>query len=165
MPTHWLRASDLLISPHLLPASQLRQLQHRIKSDPSQEDWFQNPNLVKVRPTISSQYHSISRSSSGSFPFREITFHFNIPCPSWLSFHDSQLQQLGIRLPRPLPLTATYIASDRYGSSCGWWAHMGTDPRLLFRLSPTGPLPQAWLQGRVPVSLQGGYTSPCSSPS
>lgn len=67
-----------------------------------------------------------------------------------------------------------HIAPNLSGSLYGWWACRGTNPCSRFRLGPAGPhgrrpdhqalahgpQPQAWLQGRTPVTLRAGYTYP-----
>ena len=147
--THWLRAGELLTGLCLTATSQLGQLQHKTESQLLSKKLVPEPELcIQVRPTISSWYPSTSCTSSGSFTIRGITFY--VPIVNFSNrFH---------------------IAPDIYGSSCGWWTHIRTDPCPLFRLSPTEPhgkkprhqgltyrpLHQVLLQGGVLVSLQEG---------
>ena len=84
------------MSPHLLSASHLGQPQHRTKSYPSQEDWFQNLNcaLRLGQPYPVGISHCLQKLRF--LPHQR----GSIPCS------DSRLQQPGIGPPKPMPLTA-----------------------------------------------------------
>lgn len=77
-------------------------------------------------PTICSWYHSTSRTSSGSFPTRKVTFH--VP--------RSSLQSQGSAWPgSPLLI---WPAPNLDTSPCEWWAQRVAAPCSLF-------LGYAWL--------------------
>ncbi|MEQ2263509.1 hypothetical protein XENORESO_008670 [Xenotaenia resolanae] len=123
----------------------IRTVKKRVQ--PLSRRWVPEPTLcVEASPTISSRYLSTSRTSSGSFPPSEVTFH--VPRAS-LSIWGSG---------RPI-----LFAPVPHGSPCRWWAHWGMASRLLFGLGPAGSnkeqpshqalsdesRPQAWLQGET----------------
>ena len=112
---------------------------------------WQPLSYVEVRPAISSRTFSTLRTSPGSFPIREVIFHF--PRASFCSW-GSDCQGPSLRTAKSLctqPLC------------CRWWAH---ECRWLFGLSPTRPFgqrsghqvlavvprPQACLQEGAPVT-------------
>ena len=144
---------ELSISPYLLSASHLGQLQHREKSNPSQGDWFENPNCELMLGRVSSRHLSTSLTSSGSFPIREVTFHVLIA-----GFHNQGSDCQGPAFDGHL----IHIAPDRYGSSCGWWAHLREAPCFHFGLSLTGPHgKRACHQAVTHKPLPGASPSPC----
>ncbi|KAK7877097.1 hypothetical protein WMY93_032177 [Mugilogobius chulae] len=112
---------------------------------------------VEVRPTISSRNRSTSRTSSGSFPASEVTFH--VPAPETVCMAWVVRGALPDRRPK-------HTAPDPYGPSYGWWACGKVAPRCLFGLGPAGSRgqrpghqalacelpPQAWLQDGAPVT-------------
>ncbi|KAK0147744.1 hypothetical protein N1851_012564 [Merluccius polli] len=109
---------------------------------------------VEVRPTISSRNFSTLRTSSGSFPTREVTFH--IPRASFCS-RGSDRQGPCLRpLPSshctrplwPLPLVVSLREGGPTSSLRSVPVPMGPGQQAL---TPE-PHPQAWLQGGGPGS-------------
>ncbi|KAK0139106.1 hypothetical protein N1851_024333 [Merluccius polli] len=109
---------------------------------------------VEVRPTISSRNFSTLRTSSGSFPTREVTFH--IPRASFCS-RGSDRQGPCLRpLPSshctrplwPLPLVVSLREGGPTSSLRSVPVPMGPGQQAL---TPE-PHPQAWLQGGAPVT-------------
>ncbi|KAK0140992.1 hypothetical protein N1851_022012 [Merluccius polli] len=99
---------------------------------------------VEVRPTISSRNFSTSRTSSGTFPTREVTFH--VPRASFCS-QGSDRQAGGKGFPR---LRFGLCPAGPHGNRPG---HQALAPE---------PHPQAWLQGGAPVThvrARDTYTS------
>ncbi|KAK0151079.1 hypothetical protein N1851_007770 [Merluccius polli] len=108
---------------------------------------------VEVRPTISSRNFSTSRTSSGSFPTREVTFH--VPRASFCS-RGSDRQGPRLRPPpsshctRPLrPLLL--VVSRREGGPTSSFRAVPRGYRPGHQALAAEPHPQAWLQGEAPV--------------
>ena len=107
---------------------------------------------VEVSPTISSQNHSTSRTSSGTFPNREVTFH--VPRASFSRrlrlLPSSHCTQPPWRLPR-------VVSPSKGGPTSCFHA----------RSSPmgTGPASRGLLPGPIPIScsLSSHSSRICSS--
>ncbi|KAK0132085.1 hypothetical protein N1851_033120 [Merluccius polli] len=115
---------------------------------------------VEVRPTISSRNFSTLRTSSGSFPTREVTFH--IPRASFCS-RGSDRQGPCLRpLPSshctrplwPLPLVVSLREGGPTSSLRSVPVPMGPGQQAL---TPE-PHPQAWLQGGAPKICQANHS-------
>ncbi|KAK0151297.1 hypothetical protein N1851_007562 [Merluccius polli] len=109
---------------------------------------------VEVRPTISSRNFSTSRTSSGSFPTREVTFH--VPRASFCS-RGSDRQGPRLRPPpsshctRPLWPLLLVVSRQEGGPTSSFRAVPGRAPPGHQALAAE-PHPQAWLQGEAPVT-------------
>ncbi|MED6250358.1 hypothetical protein ATANTOWER_030609 [Ataeniobius toweri] len=80
----------------------------RVEVQPFSRSWVPEPTLcVEVSPTISSRYLSTTRTSSGSFPPGEVTFH--VPRASVI------IRRSGYRCP-------ILFAPVPHGSPCRWFA-------------------------------------------
>ncbi|KAK0148977.1 hypothetical protein N1851_010584 [Merluccius polli] len=108
---------------------------------------------VEVRPTISSRNFSTSRTSSGSFPTREVTFH--VPRASFCS-RGSDRQGPRLRPPpsshctRPLWPLLLVVSRREGGPTSSFRAVPGRAPPGHQALAAE-PHPQAWLQGEAPL--------------
>ncbi|KAK0145893.1 hypothetical protein N1851_015177 [Merluccius polli] len=113
---------------------------------------------VEVRPTISSRNFSTSRTSSGSFPTREVTFH--VPRASFCS-RGSDRQGPRLRPPpsshctRPLWPLLLVVSRREGGPTSSFRAVPGRAPPGHQALAAE-PHPQAWLQGEAPLGDHGG---------
>ncbi|KAK0140496.1 hypothetical protein N1851_022532 [Merluccius polli] len=111
---------------------------------------------VEVRPTISSRNFSTSRTSSGSFPTREVTFH--VPRASFCS-RGSDRQGPRLRPPpsshctRPLWPLLLVVSRREGGPTSSFRAVPGRAPPGHQALAAE-PHPQAWLQGEAPGNLK-----------
>ncbi|KAK0145234.1 hypothetical protein N1851_015856 [Merluccius polli] len=127
---------------------------------------------VEVRPTISSRNFSTSRTSSGSFPTREVTFH--VPRASFCS-RGSDRQGPRLRPPpsshctRPLWPLLLVVSRREGGPTSSFRAVPGRAPPGHQALAAE-PHPQAWLQGEAPpllptpACLTTHLSSPCCRP-
>ncbi|KAI3374493.1 hypothetical protein L3Q82_006312 [Scortum barcoo] len=118
------------------------QLQSSGGSSPSQGAGFQSPSCyacVEVSPTISSRYLSTSRTSSGSFPPSEVTFHVPI----------ARVLVPGIGSSRPPATTATQTTLHRPLMDLPAWvvSLLEGGPTSPFRAEP-GRVP--WAKTRPP---------------
>ncbi|KAK0137955.1 hypothetical protein N1851_025831 [Merluccius polli] len=111
---------------------------------------------VEVRPTISSRNFSTSRTSSGSFPTREVTFH--VPRASFCS-RGSDRQGPRLRPPpsshctRPLWPLLLVVSRREVGPTSSFRAVPGRAPPGHQALAAE-PHPQAWLQGEAPTIIK-----------
>ncbi|KAK0132160.1 hypothetical protein N1851_033046 [Merluccius polli] len=110
---------------------------------------------VEVRPTISSRNFSTSRTSSGSFPTSEVTFH--VPRASFCS-RGSDRQGPRLRPPpsshctRPLWPLLLVVSRREGGPTSSFRAVPGRAPPGHQALAAE-PHPQAWLQGEAPGNV------------
>ncbi|KAK0154873.1 putative uncharacterized transposon-derived protein F52C9.6 [Merluccius polli] len=120
---------------------------------------------VEVRPTISSRNFSTSRTSSGSFPTREVTFH--VPRASFCSRGSppSAAAQLALH-PTPLAPPAGGEPAGRGShvilSGCARPGPVGVGPAT--RRSPPSPTPRPGSRGRPRLHPQFRASIPSSVP-